>query len=270
MPDLDVALRLRADGSGLVGEVRKARRELDRLAREAERAARREREAFEDSRSGIEQGLGRYADDALDATDEIERATRRAFGGMEDAIVEFTRTGRLSFRGLVDSILADLVRISVRQSITGPLAAALGSAFGGGGGGGLGGGSFAGSQGLAHTGAVIGQLGGVRRHGVDPAMFAGAPRLHAGGIAGGEVPAILRRGEGVFTPEQMRALGPVGDIHVDIAVENTGTPQRYERRGVTAEEGRVSIRLVAADIDAGGDVWRAMRGRLDGSAGERF
>ena len=49
------------------------------------------------------------------------------------------------------------------------------------------------------------------RTGIPAAAFAGAPRLHGGGIPGlaaDEIPTILRRGEGVFTPEQMRALGP--------------------------------------------------------------
>ena len=38
MADLDVALRLRADASGLVGEIRLSKQELDRLGREAQRA----------------------------------------------------------------------------------------------------------------------------------------------------------------------------------------------------------------------------------------
>ena len=51
---------------------------------------------------------------------------------------------------------------------------------------------------VAHTGGVIGQGGGMP--GTAPAVrFAGAPRYHLGGIAGDEVPAILRRGEEVLT-----------------------------------------------------------------------
>ncbi|KQT10962.1 hypothetical protein [Ramlibacter sp. Leaf400] len=45
---------------------------------------------------------------------------------------------------------------------------------------------------------------------VDSRIFAGAPRFHGGrmpGLAPGEVPAILEEDEGVFTPEQMKALG---------------------------------------------------------------
>jgi phage-related minor tail protein len=71
-----------------------------------------------------------------------------AFKGAEDALVEFITTGKTDFKGLVDSILADVTRLAVRQSITAPLANMLGgesggglaSFFGGGGGGGAGGG----------------------------------------------------------------------------------------------------------------------------------
>ena len=49
-----------------------------------------------------------------------------------------------------------------------------------------------------------------------------------------EVPAILRRGEGVFTPEQMSALGPAGNTTVIINdMRSAGAPpiETSERRG---------------------------------------
>ena len=45
---------------------------------------------------------------------------------------------------------------------------------------------------------------------VTPEMFAGATKYHDGGVAGlksDEVPTILQKGEGVFTKEQMKAMG---------------------------------------------------------------
>lgn len=54
---------------------------------------------------------------------------------------------------------------------------------------------------------------------IDPAWFLDAPRFHDGripGLAAGEIPAILRNDEFVFTPEQMGALGGRGDVNFNI------------------------------------------------------
>ena len=65
----------------------------------------------------------------------------RAFKGAEDALVNFVKTGKLDFKSLVDSILSDLARMAIRQSITKPLFNALSSAIGGGLSGGFSGGN---------------------------------------------------------------------------------------------------------------------------------
>jgi lambda family phage tail tape measure protein len=68
-----------------------------------------------------------------DAATAPERAFANAFGGAEDSLLGFITSGKLEFRGLADSILADLARMTVRQTITAPLAGALQSAFASGG-----------------------------------------------------------------------------------------------------------------------------------------
>jgi TP901 family phage tail tape measure protein len=62
--------------------------------------------------------IGRYADN-------LRNTWERAFKGMEDALVSFVKTGKLDFRGLADSIVSDLIRIQVQESITKPLAGAM-------------------------------------------------------------------------------------------------------------------------------------------------
>ena len=67
--------------------------------------------------------------------------------------------------------------------------------------------SFGGGTGaaVAHTGGVINNPVANRK--VNPAVFLGAPRYHAGGVAGlkpGEVPAILQQGEEVLTRDDPR------------------------------------------------------------------
>ena len=49
--------------------------------------------------------------------------------GMEDALVEFVSGGKLSFRDLANSIIRDMIRIQIQQSITAPLSRWLGSLF---------------------------------------------------------------------------------------------------------------------------------------------
>lgn len=53
-----------------------------------------------------------------------------------------------------------------------------------------------------HTGGIVGETGRPGRM-VSAGLFAGAPRFHTGGLVAGEVPIIARKGEAVFTPEQM-------------------------------------------------------------------
>lgn len=83
---------------------------------------------------------------------------------------------------------------------------------------------------LFHTGGVAGHDAAPFRA-APPALFSNAPRYHAGGAVGpDEVPAILRRGEGVFTPEQMARLSPAGGGGYNFAptinfTGNAGSPE---------------------------------------------
>src|SRR5690606_28386395 len=52
-----------------------------------------------------------------------------SFRGMEDALTQFVTKGKLDFRDLADSIIKDMVRIAIQQSITGPLAGAMAGFF---------------------------------------------------------------------------------------------------------------------------------------------
>lgn len=112
-----------------------------------------------------------------------------------------------AFRGFLDDLKAQLARLVSQQ-----LFAAI---LGGGSGGGF---SF-------HGGGVVGR-GGSRRV-VNPVTFAGAPRLHRGGLASDEVPAILQRGEEVLTrsdPRHVLNAGMAGGNRTEINVSGTSDP----------------------------------------------
>jgi lambda family phage tail tape measure protein len=67
--------------------------------------------------TGAKDAFNEYMDHATNAAEQSAMVIGNAFRSMEDALVEFVRTGKLDFRSLADSIIADLIRIQVRQSI---------------------------------------------------------------------------------------------------------------------------------------------------------
>jgi len=79
----------------------------------------------------------------------------------------------LMFRAIGEEMIRAAIQKLFVQQIIGALGAGLGT---------------------GHTGGVVGM---------------NIPRMHAGGVVGDEMPILARRGEVVFTPEQMSALGKV-------------------------------------------------------------
>lgn len=215
-----------------------------------------DQQRLESSRSatdGMVAGFRRYAEEAQNAGAQVAQATQSAMRSAEDAIVQFAMTGKITVADMTNSILADVVRIATRTTITGPLSNALGGIFGGGSGGGIGswlsgmfgGGAGVGGLGQAHTGGIVGALVGPPR--TLPAMaFAGAPKFHGGGIVGlaaDEIPIIARRGEEVLTEDDprhrnSRARGRGGDsMPVTLKLVNNGEPLEM-REGQARQDGQ--------------------------------
>mgnify|MGYP001232516975 FL=1 len=148
---------------------------------------------------GAEEALKNYFDSTQDTYGQIEAAVTDAFKGAEDALVKFAQTGKLSFSDLANSILSDLARIAIRQSITGPLANAI---FGGGGGG------FASVLGSVF-GAGKADGGSVSAGGLYPINERGAEVLSIGsrdyltvGSQGGKVTPISGGGQSINVVNQ--------------------------------------------------------------------
>ena len=76
--------------------------------------------------SNVRSGMQSYVDSIQDFTSQVKEATVNAFKGMEDALVNFVTTGKLNFADLTRSILADITRIIIRQSIITPLLGVFG------------------------------------------------------------------------------------------------------------------------------------------------
>ena len=226
------------------GAGRAASREIERLA-EAQRKAAQEARALE---TATQDALRAYSADALEARDEVANAWVDGFRGLEDALVGFVTTGKLNFSDLVNSILADLARIAIRRNITGPIADALGNALGGGGGGGVFG-VFGGGGGAAASSAVT--LPTFR-----PFHSGGVPTgPDTPGLAPGEVPALLMRGEAVITSAQSRAL-----LGIDRAVQDRDRAMTILRAAARYHTGGV------AGLPGGNTIPEAAGGGVTGSA----
>lgn len=82
------------------------------------------------SKAGAKQAMKGYLDDITDVAKQTKKVFETAFKGIEDALVEFTMTGKLNFRDLANSIIKDLIRIQVQQSIMKPLVGFLNGIMG--------------------------------------------------------------------------------------------------------------------------------------------
>ena len=62
-----------------------------------------------------------FIEEGFDFATQIEGAFVKAITGMEDTLVKFVQTGKLEFGKLTQAILADMLKIAIRASITQPL-----------------------------------------------------------------------------------------------------------------------------------------------------
>ena len=190
-----------------------------------------------------------YADAAGDMASNVEGAITGLVGSMED---DFVRA-ELTLGSFADAFEAEMRRILFRSTVgqaSGVIEDLLKSVFNlPGSGGGSGGSSNPTAVQIAHSGAIAGGAGPRRM--VDASIFANAPRFHEGTVLPGEQAAILKDGEGVFTPEQMAALGPGGDpVRIEIIDQrgaNAPPPQVSQSRGANGE--RIFKVMFAAEAE---------------------
>ena len=196
----------------------------------------------DDFMAGFGAQMDEYKRLAVTAGEQGAAVAEAITSSMEDNMTAFfdsTSEKFLNFKDLALSILRDISNALIKELITKPLVAGM---VGGGGGwgsliGGLfgsmfgsGGGGFTAGQGYTatprHSGGIMDEGGPTRR--VPALSFANAPRYHDG-FAPNEIPAILNRDEGVFTPGQMKALGN-RSVSINVPVSITAGGGIDERR----------------------------------------
>lgn len=175
---------------------------------------------------GVSDGVKDYMDEIAKSGDIMKRAVTGAFKSMEDALVKFVTTGKLDFKSLANGIIADLVRIQIQQSITGPLAAQMQS---GGGLGGLLSNVFRGTP-FGFPGGY-GGVGGVTG-GFNTLGFGGT--YADGGRPPVGVPSLVgERGQELFIPDTAGTIIPNGKLGQTITLQtNIQIDSRTDRAEV--------------------------------------
>jgi len=211
-----------------------------------------------------------YADNAINIADEVGAAWTRSMGGMEDALTKFVMTGKVSFKDLANSIIEDMIRIQIRQSVTGPLAGMLPGLLSG---------VFerSGPAAPIEAGTVMQSSGGAWLRGVQ--MFANGGAFtnsivskptafsHAGGLgvmgeAGPEAIMPLTRDAagrlGVRTAGNAGAA-PSVDVQVNV-INQSSQPLQAQQQGQPRIDqfGKVIIDMLVTDVRRGGPVSSTM------------
>lgn len=211
---------------------------------------------------GVKRGLQDYADSATNAAALAESAITNGFQGMEDALVSFVTTGKLEFSDLADSIISDLARIAVQQSITGPLAGAMAgfdwSKFFGGGSALTGSSSTIAFSGVSSAKGNVFSSSGLHAYAnsivSSPTVFPFAKGVGLMGEAGPEAIMPLKRG-----PDGTLGVSGGGSNVVVNIIEspgNGGKTQRRQENGVNILDVMVEQikSSIASDINRGSGV----------------
>lgn len=260
--------------------------EYERIVQENIKAMRDELEELNKS------DLSRMMDGWMKWIDRLEDASAGWVEGFSESLTDLMMDGSADFSDFANSVIRDIIRIGNQAWMSGLFQLLTGDSGGGSGGGGIlgglaksiggaigswfGGGSvFADVSGGAsgafgatgfnpayyHGGGIVGK-GNPMRGLVPASLFENAKRFHGGGFPGlrrDEVPAILEKGEGVFTPEQMRALGQGnGDVQVNI-INQSGQPVQGQSSGPRFDGEKMVLDIVLKAMNRPGQFRDGMR-----------
>ena len=225
----------------------------------------------EDWSLGAARSLENYYDQSRNVAKMTEDVFTGAFEGMTDSLTDFVMTGKASFSDLANSIISDMVRIAIQQSITGPLAGALGGALSGWFGGtpmtstpygdvGTGGWYSYNAKGGVYDSPSLSAYSNQIHD--TPKLFAFSKGAGVFGEAGPEAIMPLKRGPDGRLGVSTHGGGGVGDVTVNITNVGGQPMQAAGQPKVSIDSmGRMFIDLVVENITRHGQVAKAIEGR---------
>lgn len=160
------------------------------------------RSVGESAQTGLSKALGDLRRELASLEENFPRdaifAFRDSLAGLFDDFIDGTAKAGRAVESFIKDLGKQILGLITQQlatrltaSLFGGLTSGIGSLF---------------SPSVAHQGAVVGRSGGLHRQ-ISKLEFAGAPRLHSGGLPGlreNEVPIIAERGEEVLSRRDPR------------------------------------------------------------------
>ena len=167
--------------------------------------------------SHMKDKLGDFKESIKSVEESMADVVIKGIKGMEDALVNFVTSGKLNFRDLANSIIKDMIRIQIQQSITGPLSSFIGSLFPGP------------KAPTTFTNSVAGRATG-------------------GPVSAGTSYLVGERGMEIFTPRTSGNITPnnkLGGTNVVVNVDASGTEVQGDE-----QQGRALGQLIAAAVQS--------------------
>lgn len=182
---------------------------------------------------GLIDGANDYAKASVDAFQTAHDFATKTFKSMEDSLVEFISTGKANFSDFANSVIKDIIRITVQQNITQPLANSFSqmipsifqmilSANGN---------AFVGGQRVTAfaRGGILGPNGGIFNGPTAFPMANGG--IGIGGEAGNEAAMPLKRMSSGKLGVYMEGSGSANSIVISITVNDNRTQTESKTQG---------------------------------------
>ena len=194
-------------------------------------------QSSKDWKDGVTRGMKSVYEDASDMASMTENLVKNSFKSMEDTLTNFVMTGKANFGDFINSVVEGMVRMAMQYAVIKPIMGGVMGYFG---------------IPTAHTGGVIG-TDTLSLKAVSPSVFENAPCFHTGGLVGGEIPIIAKKGETVFTPGQMKALGAELNskppVYVNVNVVNKASGTRTTANPTRDMNGNVNLDIIVEQIE---------------------